>query len=158
MKIYLANLQAYNEGKLLGKWLDITKDDLQKAVSDFGNAEWAIHDTELPFKVGEHEDIFELEKVGKIWNSMSDYEQAAFCYLVNNGNTLKEALEEYQNREVLVADSFEDLAYLLVEGGLFGEIPDSISPYIDYEAIGNDLYHDYDEYAYKDTTYFISNN
>ena len=158
MKIYLANLQAYNEGKLLGKWLDITKDDLKKAVSDFGDAEWAIHDTELPFKVGEHENLDDLQEVGKIWNSMSDYEQAAFCCLVDDGDTLKEALEEYQYRSVLVADSYEDLAYQFVEDGVFGEIPESISNYIDYETMGRDLYYDYQEYEYKNTTYFISNN
>ena len=158
MKIYLANLQAYNEGKLLGKWLDITKDDLLKAVSDFGNAEWAIHDTELPFQVDEHEDLFELEKVGKIWNSISDYEQAAFCCLVDDGYTLTEALEEYQNRSVLVADSYEDLAYQFVEDGLFGEIPHQILNLIDYKAIARDLYYDYQEYEYKNTTFFISNN
>ena len=158
MKIYLANLQAYNEGKLLGKWLDITKDDLLKAVSDFGNAEWAIHDTELPFKVGEHEDLFELQKVGKIWNSMSDYEQAAFCCLVDDGYTLKEALEEYQNRDVHIADNLVDLAYQFVEEGLYGKIPDSLSSYIDYEAIGRILSYDYDQYEYKNTTYFVRNN
>jgi antirestriction protein len=157
MKIYLANLQKYNEGKLSGKWLDITKDDLQEAALDLGEAEWAIHDYELPFKVGKHEDLYELEKVGQNWDSMSDSEQAAFCCLVNdNFCTLSEALERYNNRSVHVADSFEDLAYQFVQEGLYGEIPDSISSYVDYEKMGRDLSYDYQEYKYKDTTYFIS--
>jgi antirestriction protein len=158
MKIYLANLQAYNEGTLSGKWLDITKDDLQQAVLDLDGAEWAIHDYELPFKIGEYEDIYELEKVGKIWNSMSDYEQAAFCCLVDNYCTLSEALESYNDKSVLVADSFEDLAYQFVKEGLYGEIPNSISNYIDYKSIGDDLEYNYIEYEYKNTTYFICNH
>ena len=159
MKIYLANLQAYNEGRLSGKWLDITKDDLQQAVIDLDGAEWAIHDYELPFKIGEHEDLYELEKVGKIWNSMSDYEQAAFCCLVDwCGDSLSQALESYNSRSVYVAESFEDLAKQLVEDGLYGEIPESVSWYINYKQIGYELEYNYLKYEYKNTIYFISYN
>jgi antirestriction protein len=35
-----------------------------------------------------------------------------------------------------------DVAAQMVDEGLFGEIPDAIANYIDYEAIGRDLRHD----------------
>jgi antirestriction protein len=37
----------------------------------------------------------------------------------------------------------EDFAYDLVEQGAFGEIPDSIANYLDYEKIARDLSYDY---------------
>lgn len=157
MKIYLANLQAYNEGKLSGKWLDITKDDLQQAVIDLGEAEWAIHDYELPFKIGEHENLNDLQEVGKKWGTMYDYEKAAFCCLVDDGYTLKEALECYEDRSVYEANSFEDLAYQFVEEGLYGDIPELLEYYINYEAIGRDLAFYYTEYEFNNNNYFIRN-
>ena len=36
-------------------------------------------------------------------------------------------------------ERLEDVAYSLVEEGCFGEIPESLSNYIDHEAIGKDL-------------------
>ncbi len=38
-----------------------------------------------------------------------------------------------------------ELAYQFVDEGLFGEIPDHLSRYIDYDAIARDLGHDYSE-------------
>ncbi len=40
-------------------------------------------------------------------------------------------------------DSLRDLAEQFVDEGLFGEIPEHLSHYIDYEAIAHDLSHDY---------------
>ncbi len=41
--------------------------------------------------------------------------------------------------------TLSDLAYLFVDEGLFGDIPDHLSRYIDYDAIARDLAHDYTE-------------
>lgn len=43
------------------------------------------------------------------------------------------------------ATSFVELAEQFVDDGLFGEIPEALENYIDYEAIANDLRHDYSE-------------
>ena len=53
-KIYVADLEAYNNGKLVGKWLDLSDysdaDELEEAIQDllteWGAEEYAIHDTE----------------------------------------------------------------------------------------------------------------
>ena len=53
-KIYVADLEAYNNGKLSGVWLDLTDysdaDELMDAINDFlkttGGEEYAIHDYE----------------------------------------------------------------------------------------------------------------
>ena len=53
-KIYVADLEAYNNGRLVGSWLDLTDysdaDELQEAIQElldkWGVEEYAIHDTE----------------------------------------------------------------------------------------------------------------
>jgi antirestriction protein len=53
-KIYVADLEAYNNGKLVGEWLDLSDyndaDELMDAIQDFlktsGGGEYAIHDYE----------------------------------------------------------------------------------------------------------------
>ncbi len=42
-------------------------------------------------------------------------------------------------------DSLKELAYHFVEEGLFGQIPDTIQCYLDYDAIARDLGMDYSE-------------
>ncbi|WP_298813261.1 antirestriction protein ArdA [uncultured Roseibium sp.] len=41
--------------------------------------------------------------------------------------------------------TLKDLAYQFVDEGLFGDIPKHLTNYIDYDAIADDLRHDYDE-------------
>ena len=53
-KVYVADLEAYNNGKLVGEWLDLSDyndaDELMDAIQDFlktsGGGEYAIHDYE----------------------------------------------------------------------------------------------------------------
>jgi Antirestriction protein (ArdA). len=42
-------------------------------------------------------------------------------------------------------DSLKELAEQFVEEGLFGDIPDTLAPYLDYDAIARDLACDYAE-------------
>ncbi|MEP3198209.1 MAG: antirestriction protein ArdA [Lentilitoribacter sp.] len=46
-----------------------------------------------------------------------------------------------------------DLAYQFVDEGLYGEIPEHLANYIDYEAIANDLRHEYSETQISGETY-----
>lgn len=44
--------------------------------------------------------------------------------------------------DIYEVDSFKELAMYFVDEGLFGEIPENIKNYIDYDAIGEDLRND----------------
>ena len=59
-------------------------------------------------------------------------------------------------RDVSIYDArdYKDLAEQLVDDGLFGEIPDHLINYIDYEAIGRDLRFDYDKTTVAGETFF----
>jgi antirestriction protein len=50
-------------------------------------------------------------------------------------------------------DSLKDLAMQFVEEGLFGEIPENIQNYLDYDAIARDLGMDYSEITLAGTNY-----
>ncbi len=50
-------------------------------------------------------------------------------------------------------DSLRDLAEHFVEEGLFGEIPESIQAYLDYDAIARDLGMDYSQTTIDGTSY-----
>lgn len=47
--------------------------------------------------------------------------------------------------DIYECDSMKDLAEQFVDEGLFGEIPENLTNYIDYDAIANDLGFDYTE-------------
>lgn len=55
--------------------------------------------------------------------------------------------------QIYEVDSMKELAEQFVEEGLFGEIPESIQFYIDYEAIARDLAMDYAEAVIAGTRY-----
>lgn len=75
MKIYIANLGAYNDGKLRGVWVDLPILDMKKEVynkifsleelDENGNphGDFVIHDYELPFEISEQENIDVLNDV-----------------------------------------------------------------------------------------------
>ena len=67
-KVYVACLESYNNGELVGEWVDLTDHDeesfVEKVNEIIEGEEWAFHDYDLPFSIGEYEPIFQLfEKV-----------------------------------------------------------------------------------------------
>jgi len=47
--------------------------------------------------------------------------------------------------DIYDVDSLKELAYQFIDEGLFGDIPDNIACYLDYDAIARDLGMDYSE-------------
>jgi antirestriction protein len=163
IKIYLTNLAQYNDGRLIGEWLnlsELSEDQLNIAIKRIlGNdEEYFITDFEAPFRIEEYSNAHELRNAAEKLAGMNDYEAAAVIFLIEEGNTLTEALEEYESVVSYSAGSFEELAEQFVDEGLFGEIPESIQNYIDYEKIGRDLSFDYTESEYNGQTYFFDRN
>lgn len=54
--------------------------------------------------------------------------------------------------DIYEVDSLKDLAFQFVDEGLFGEIPERIQNYLDYDAIARDLGMDYSEITIGGTT------
>jgi len=144
IKIYLTNLAKYNAGTLLGKWvnLPIEENVLSKELKEvLGNdEEYFITDYEAPFNIDEYDSLQQLNEFTQKLEDMDDYDQHKLLYLINHsGHERKEALESYEDVEFYQGQSLEDLAGDFVDEGLYGDVPDKIKPYIDYEKLGKDL-------------------
>jgi len=66
IKIYLTNLAKYNQGTLIGKWLELplTDEELEIEIREvLGNDEaYFITDFEAPFKIDEYENLHKLNE------------------------------------------------------------------------------------------------
>jgi antirestriction protein len=120
-KIYVADLEAYNNGRLSGVWLDLTDysdaDELMDAINDFlkttGGEEYAVHDYEnLPSSmyseymgVRDFEEIYEMMDLAK----ENDLPLDVAMEVVNQFD--RSALDEFTG----VYDSEQDFAEQLVD-------------------------------------------
>ena len=149
-KIYVANLAKYNSGILKGEWLELPMEaeELQEALKDIlGNdEEVAIHDYEndLGYSIHEYDNITELNELAERLEALdTEGFKVIEAYMECMSNNLEEALDCYEEWNFTVyngCNDDSDLGYYVVDNGLFGvEIPDSLSMYIDYEAIGRDF-------------------
>jgi antirestriction protein len=111
IKIYVANLSEYNNGRNLGEWFELPcsfydiKKKLRLDEPDYGE-EWIILDYEAPFKIGEYDSIEKLNK-----------------YAEQLGNMPNEILENLEG-----ITEYERLDELLDNGGknftIYNEIED----------------------------------
>lgn len=64
IKIYIADLQAYNNGELKGEWitLPMCSGELEDFLSEFPS-DYAIHDYESPFQINEYTDLYALNEM-----------------------------------------------------------------------------------------------
>lgn len=162
IKLYIANLGAYNRGHLIGKWIELPMDeeDLQAEIDEVLNGEEAqktqseydideeiaIHDYETDFdlKIGEYDSITELNELAEKLEELDEHDQTKLkalleydsYYFKDITDTIDRLDEVYLYEDV---NNEEDLGYYVVDNGLFGvDIPESLSSYIDYEAVGRD--------------------
>ena len=120
-KIYVADLEAYNNGRLSGVWLDLTDysdaDELMEAINDFlktsGGEEYAIHDVEnIPSNIyseymgqRDFEELYEMIDLAKENNlPLSVVQEVVSQYDAS-------AVDEFQGRY----DDAEDFAQQLVD-------------------------------------------
>lgn len=164
--IALTNLGKYTEGQLIYQWLTLpaTDKEIQKALDVIGineeYEEYFISDYETDIeglKIGEYENLEELNELAERYESLDEYEQDAVKAIIEAYyNDLSEALDIVEEeRCTLYSDcnSLEDLAEAFVDEGLFGSPRDmgNLVNYIDYERLGRDLGFD----GYIETSYGV---
>ncbi len=161
LNIAVEEWELYNNGILLCTWFDsdtdietikeyvkeakitngLNGDDLELFMADWENDFLSL--------CSEHSNI---EDVFNKYNDLDiDEDQLEVLeYLTNYLNyDLEDALNKLDDVEVYECNSFTQLAEQFIDDGLFGEIPENIANYIDYESIGRDLSFDYDQYGDK---------
>ncbi len=150
IKIYIANLYAYNQGKLTGQWIDLseeTEESLQEKIDSIlkqgGGEEILIADFECDdiesLKVTKDDDPFKLLELEKELSSLDKDDLAKVNYLLSRGCTIEEALRRYEDVIFYPGMTLEDVAYELVAEGVFGNVSERLLSYIDYEKLAQDL-------------------
>lgn len=165
IRIYIANLGKYNEGYLVGEWIDLpaTEEELEalfvrikvghydedgEYVAGYEEGysfyeEVAIHDYETEFsglKIGEYDSI---QKLNELAEELEHEDQEAVAAIIEaTGCDLEDAVGR---TDVIFYKgySMEDLARECIESSY--NIPEELLDYIDYERYA-EAYFAYSEY------------
>tara|TARA_R110002049_G_scaffold290713_1_gene474286 strand:+ start:226 stop:741 length:516 start_codon:yes stop_codon:yes gene_type:complete len=145
IRIYVADLAAYNNGILHGVWIDATlgTEDLFAAIKKMLEAspeedseEFAIHDYEGfgAVAICEYQGI---ESVHEIALFIEEYPALGAEVLNYYGGDLDDAREALEERYSGCYSSLADYAQEWTEST--SDVPESLAYYIDYEAMGRDF-------------------
>ena len=144
IKIYVADLAAYNNGYLHGVWIDATTDieDMQDQIRKMlatspveGAEEYAIHDYE-GFEGYSIEEYTGLENVHEVANFINEYPEFGAGLLSHFGD-LDDAKKAAEESYCGSYTSLAEYAQQLTEDTT--EIPQSLQYYIDYDSMAKDM-------------------
>lgn len=155
IKVFITDLAAYNEGNLVGKWVELPKDEdeLEEIIREILNEghcgevlcyheEWFIADYEAPFRVGEYEDIYRLNEWAERLEDCREEDDVIRAIFDCAGSVEEgfDILEDGRYRVYEDCNNMADVAWEVVsESGMLGGIPDEVARYFDYEAYGQYL-------------------
>ena len=148
-KIYVADLAAYVNGRLHGRWIEANQppedihEEIQEMLSESpvpGAEEFALHDHEGfgNVKLSEYEDI---EAVSALAELIAEFgEMVASTVWGHVGGKAVEAQRLLEDCYQGSWDSLEAWAEeLLTSTGELNQVPEHLRPYIDVEAYARDM-------------------
>ena len=160
---FITNLGKYNEGELVGEWVKFptTAEELKEVFKrigigqkdDFGQPyeEWFITDYDcyvdgLYSKLGEYENLDELNYLALKLDEMSESEYAQFQAGMEMGDhcgSLQEIINLTENLDCYEVypniHDYDDLGRYYIEELDVMQVPEHLQNYIDYEAYGRDV-------------------
>ena len=160
---FITNLGKYNEGELVGEWVKFptTAEELKEVFKrigigqkdDFGQPyeEWFITDYDcyvdgLYSKLGEYENLDELNYLASKLDEMSESEYAQFQAGMEMGDhcgSLQEIINLTENLDCYEIypdiEDYDDLGRYYIDELEVMQIPEHLQNYIDYEAYGRDV-------------------
>ncbi len=149
LAVFLTNLGKYNEGYLIGEWVDlpVTDKELEKIFERIGineqYEEYFITDYESDFGLtaGEFSSITELNEQAEQLADLDEYELYIVAALLSEGYELAEALDRYDYVIIYYdCNDMTDVAYVYIEEtGMLNGVPENIARYFDYESFGRDM-------------------
>ena len=141
--VYVTTYKKYNEGRLDGEWLCLNDFDNFK---DFYDKCMEIHsdeeDPEFLFADAMNFPFDEIELNGDAifeYVKMDEYDRKRVKFLVKLGYDMNRAVSEFEDVIFYEGKNLVEVAEELVGEGCYGDIPESIINYIDYEKIAYDL-------------------
>ena len=160
---FITNLGKYNEGELVGEWVKFptTAEEMKEVFKrigigqrdDFGQPyeEWFITDYDcyvdgLYSKLGEYENLDELNYLASKLDEMSNSEYAQFQAGMEMGDhcgSLQEIINLTENLDCYEIypniEDYDDLGRYYIDELEVMQIPEHLQNYIDYEAYGRDV-------------------
>ena len=161
--VFITNLGKYNEGELVGEWVKFptTAEEMKEVFKrigigqrdDFGQPyeEWFITDYDcyvdgLYSKLGEYENLDELNYLASKLDEMSESEYAQFQAGMEMGDhcgSLQEIINLTENLDCYEVyphiEDYDDLGRYYIEELEVMQVPEHLQNYIDYEAYGRDV-------------------
>ncbi len=158
MRVYVADLAAYNNGILSGSWINLPSDDIwaevQKVLDEgtrdrkaanvydgFPSEEWAIHDYELPWNISEYEDLDMLNEIATKYDDLSEQDQKKLEYLISDGEPIEKAIDNLDSVDIYEDMDYTDLAEMFVDETW--DVPEHLQNYIYYDRFARELEYDY---------------
>lgn len=165
LKGFITNLGKYNEGELIGEWIEfpIDEDDLEEVLERIGidgenYEEYFFTDYETDINpdlhISEYEDIDNLNEFGELLQNIESYQEDlvnAIVYEYDSFDYILEQLQNIDDKELIDVDNDEDLGYYIIDniyGGVEQLDKDTLERYFDYEAYGSDIAYDYGKTPY----------
>ena len=151
MKIFLTNLGKYNEGELIGEWVElpVSQEELQKVFERIGineeYEEYFITDYECDlYEVGEYENLDTLNEIAERIEELDEEESKVVKALMSDlGYTLNEAIYKVNSGDYRIysdCENMTDIAYQVVEEcECLKNVPENVARYFDYASFGRDL-------------------
>ena len=160
MKAFITDLAAYNNMKLIGKWVElgIEEEELSQIIKEI--LEWgekvckdgSIHEEyfltdwegEEFFQVGEYTNVFKLNEEIARFNELDldDCSKKCVSFLMENNivSNLDEALEKYEDVLIFEDMDFLNLSYQIVDEQFnLDELPQFVANYFNYKQFASDL-------------------
>lgn len=147
-RVFITNLGKYNEGELVGKWLDLPCADISAELAEIGVApgtqyeEYFITDyeNEVGYEVHEYENVWALNELAERLDDVRDVDWL-LAYMDITGEELETAIDNYEERSSFYpGQTLEDVAYDLIHD--YYNLPEIAERYFDYEAFAHDLRYD----------------
>lgn len=155
-RVFITNLGKYNEGELIGKWLDLPCENIEEELTSIGVSdepdengnyyeEYFITDYEndYNYKVGEYDSLDDLNEIAEELENLDDYDREVVNAFIENGSDIEEALNGLRDGDYMVfsnCSDMTDVAYQYIEEtGLLNDVPETLRNYFDYEAYGRDM-------------------
>jgi len=158
MRVFITDLEAYNNGELVGGWYNLPMDEdlLAESIEDVlregknicndthYHEEYFITDYECDYmEIGEYDNLNKLNEIAEAMEDIDEDGVKAINFLMDNHlvKDIYEAIESYEDNVRIYEDStMEDIAYDFIEQCYnLDDIPSIISNNIDYEQIGREL-------------------
>lgn len=149
IKGYITNLGKYNEGFLIGKWIDfpITEEELEKVYEEIGiNEEYeeiffTDWETEIGLDLGEYESIEAINELAEELGRLDTYDiEKLEAIMEANGDSVTEALNQLDDAVYYPGYNMVEVAEEIVnEYYGFKNVDDILFRYFDYESFARDL-------------------